>query len=446
MACIDLTGRAVLVVGAGRVALEKIEGLLAAGAEVTVVAPQVLPEVEELDADDSSAAATAPDDLDGKFLVVAATATTSVNRRVFRDAEARALLCNVVDVPELCSFILPAVHRHEPIAVAVSTGGASPALAQHLRDQIATVVRPEHAELAAPPARAAAVGQVALRHLRGAQGVLRRARRGGARRMTVHLVGAGPGDPGLITARGLELVRACDVLVADVLVAQELIDEAPDDAIVISRAGMKQEAVTRLLVAYGTTGLDTVRLKGGDPFVFGRGGEEALALAEAGIPFEIVPGVSSIAAVPASALIPVTHRGVSDRVTIASGHGADGGEPDYASLAAAGGTLVLFMGLERVEQLCRGLVAAGLPASTPAAVVSRGTLPDQESVSGTLETLAELAAGLESPALVIVGEVVAVGAEPRGGDGRARDRLSQRARLIAWSSAASTACRRTSSP
>jgi uroporphyrin-III C-methyltransferase len=228
--------------------------------------------------------------------------------------------------------------------------------------------------------------------------------------MTVHLVGAGPGDPGLITARGLELLRACDVLVADALVAQELIDEAPDDAIVISRAGMKQDAVTRLLVAYGATGLDVVRLKGGDPFVFGRGGEEALALAEAGIDFEIVPGVSSIAAVPASALIPVTHRGVSDRVTIASGHGADGDEPDYASLAAVGGTLVLFMGLERVGQLCRGLVAAGLPASTPAAVVSRGTLPDQESVSGTLSTLPELATGLESPALVIVGEVVAVGA------------------------------------
>ena len=206
--------------------------------------------------------------------------------------------------------------------------------------------------------------------------------------MTVHLVGAGPGDPGLITARGLELVRACDVLVADALVAQELVDEAPDDALVISRAGMKQEAVTSLLVAYGAAGLDVVRLKGGDPFVFGRGGEEALALAEAGIAFEIVPGVSSIAAVPASALIPVTHRGVSDRVTIASGHGADGGEPDYAALAAAGGTLVLFMGLERVEQLCRGLVAAGLPASTPAAVVSRGTLPEQESVSGTLADLA----------------------------------------------------------
>ena len=228
--------------------------------------------------------------------------------------------------------------------------------------------------------------------------------------MTVHLVGAGPGDPGLITARGLELVRSCDVLVADALVAPELVDEAPADALVVSRAGLGQEAVTRLLVAYGAAGLDVVRLKGGDPFVFGRGGEEALALAEAGVPFEIVPGVSSIAAVPASALIPVTHRGVSDRVTIASGHGSDGGEPDYAALAAAGGTLVLFMGLERLGCLCHGLVAAGLPASTPATVISRGTLPDQESVSGSLADLAKRGAGLESPALVVVGEVVAVGA------------------------------------
>ena len=147
MACIDLTGRAVLVDGGGRVGLEKVEGLLAAGAAVTVVAPQVLPELAELPVE-IIRRGYRTDDLDGKFLVVAATATTSVNRRVFRDAEARALLCNVVDVPELCSFILPAVHRHEPIAVAVSTGGASPALAQHLRDQIAAVVRPEHAALA----------------------------------------------------------------------------------------------------------------------------------------------------------------------------------------------------------------------------------------------------------------------------------------------------------
>ena len=243
--------------------------------------------------------------------------------------------------------------------------------------------------------------------------------------MTVHLVGAGPGDPGLITARGLELVRSCDVLVADVLVAQELIDEAPDDALVISRAGMKQEAVTRLLVAYGTTGLDVVRLKGGDPFVFGRGGEEALALAEAGIPFEIVPGVSSIAAVPASALIPVTHRGVSDRVTIASGHGADGGEPDYASLAAAGGTLVLFMGLERLDaalpwpRRCR---AAGVDAG-------RGRLARHAARPGV-----RLGHARDLPELAARARVAGARRrrrrrrrrrEPRGRGGRARDRLSR---------------------
>jgi len=147
MACLDLTGRSVLVVGGGPIALEKIEGLLAAGAAVTVVAPQIVPELVDLDLT-LIRRGYRTEDLEGKFLVVAATSTTSVNRRVFRDAETLTLLCNVVDVPELCSFILPAVHRHEPIAIAVSTGGASPALAQHLRDQIATVVRPEHAELA----------------------------------------------------------------------------------------------------------------------------------------------------------------------------------------------------------------------------------------------------------------------------------------------------------
>lgn len=147
IACLDLTGRSVLVVGGGRVALEKVEGLLHCGAEVTVVAPQILPKLSTLDVT-LIRRAYLRNDLEGRFLVVAATATTSVNRRVFRDAEARALLCNVVDVPELCSFILPAIHREDPIAVAVSTGGASPALAQRLRDEIARVVGPEHAALA----------------------------------------------------------------------------------------------------------------------------------------------------------------------------------------------------------------------------------------------------------------------------------------------------------
>ena len=152
--------------------------------------------------------------------------------------------------------------------------------------------------------------------------------------MTVALVGAGPGDPGLITVRGLELLRACDAVVYDRLVAPELVDETPADALRIPRDGLLQKQIDDLLLALGRQGLEVVRLKGGDPYVFGRGGEEALALAEAGIPFEVVPGISSIAAVPAAAGIPVTHRGVSDRVTIATAHAADGSPPDYGSLVA----------------------------------------------------------------------------------------------------------------
>ncbi len=226
--------------------------------------------------------------------------------------------------------------------------------------------------------------------------------------MTVYLVGAGPGDPGLITARGLDLIRSCDVLVHDRLVAHELVDEAPHHARVIPRDGLDQQALNELLVNYGRAGLDVVRLKGGDPFVFGRGGEEALALSEAGIETEVVPGVSSIAAVPAAAGIPVTHRGVSDRVTIASCQGADGSEAEYARLAAIGGTLILFMGLGRVERVVSGLLAAGLPAETPAAAISRGTLPDQEVAKTTLAHLASATTGLGSPTLLIIGDVVAL--------------------------------------
>ncbi len=226
--------------------------------------------------------------------------------------------------------------------------------------------------------------------------------------MSVALVGAGPGDPELITVRGLELVRTCDVLMVDRLVADELVAEAPDDALVIRRDDLDQEEVNRLLVELGRTQA-VVRLKGGDPFVFGRGGEEALALAEAGIPFDVVPGVSSIAAVPAAALVPITHRGVSDRVTIVSGHADDGAEPNYAALAAAGGTIVLFMAARRLERVTDGLVSAGLDPATPAAVISRGTHPDQATVTAPLGKLAELSHALPLPALVVVGDVVSVG-------------------------------------
>jgi uroporphyrin-III C-methyltransferase len=230
--------------------------------------------------------------------------------------------------------------------------------------------------------------------------------------VTVWLVGAGPGDPGLITARGLELVRRCDALVYDRLVASELVAEAPADALTISRDGLDQERINDLLIDLGSQGLEVVRLKGGDPFVFGRGGEEALALAEADVPFEVVPGVSALAAVPAAAGIPLTHRGVSAQVRVVSGRSADG-EVEL-DRAAAGETLVLFMALNQLDSLCERLLALGLDPATPAAVISRGTCPDQEVVVAEVGGIAAAAEGLPGPALVVVGEVVGLRERLRG--------------------------------
>jgi uroporphyrin-III C-methyltransferase len=222
----------------------------------------------------------------------------------------------------------------------------------------------------------------------------------------VFLVGAGPGDPGLITVRGLELVRGCEVLVYDRLVSPELVAEAPDDAICVPHAGHRQDELNRILVGYGRAGLTVVRLKGGDPFLFGRGGEEALALAEARIPFEVVPGVSALASVPAAAGIPVTHRGLSSQVTVVTGHTCSGDGPNLASLARTPGTLIVFMGFATLERLAAGLVAHGKDPATPAAVIVSGTLPGQRVVVAPLAEIAEAADGLESPALTVIGDVV----------------------------------------
>jgi uroporphyrin-III C-methyltransferase len=229
--------------------------------------------------------------------------------------------------------------------------------------------------------------------------------------VTVYLVGAGPGDPGLITAKGLDLVRSCEALVYDVLVAPELVAEAPEDALMIPRAKLKQAEINKLLVDLGRQGLEVVRLKGGDPFVFGRGGEEALALAAADIPFEVVPGVSALSAVPASAGIPITHRGISAQVTLVSGHSASGEELDYDHLAKTPGTLVVFMGLNHLPEIVGGLLASGKDPQTQAAVVSNGTRPDGQTATGTLWDIGTLVESLASPALLVIGDVVAVAAE-----------------------------------
>ena len=224
--------------------------------------------------------------------------------------------------------------------------------------------------------------------------------------MSVALVGAGPGDPELITVRGLARVRDCEVLVYDRLVADALVAEAPAGALLIGRDDFQQDDVNRLLVMHGRNGRRVVRLKGGDPFVFGRGGEEALALADAGVPFELIPGVSSLSAVPESVGIPITHRGISSTVTAFAANDVE--KLDAAALARVPGTLVAFMGGAVVARLAERLIEHGRAASTPAAVISRGTTEHEQVVTAPLGAIGAAARDLPTPALVVIGEVVAV--------------------------------------
>ena len=230
--------------------------------------------------------------------------------------------------------------------------------------------------------------------------------------MSVAIVGAGPGDPGLVTVRALELVRDCEILVYDRLVAPGLVSKATGAAR-ISRDGLTQEAVNELIVHHGRRGRKVVRLKGGDPFIFGRGWEEVEALVAAGIDYEVVPGVSTFTAVPALAGIPLTTRGVAAQLTILTGTSGDGSDLDYDHLAATPGTLVIFMGLKRLQHLADNLIFAGRRVDEPAAVISKLSYPDSQTRVGTLGTIAAVAQGLESPSLVVIGDVVASSAHLR---------------------------------
>jgi uroporphyrin-III C-methyltransferase len=225
--------------------------------------------------------------------------------------------------------------------------------------------------------------------------------------VSVAIVGAGPGDPGLITVRGLELIQRSEVLVYDRLVSLELVTKA-GGAARIERDGLTQQEVNELLVHHGRRGRAVVRLKGGDPFVFGRGGEEVEALVEAGVPYEVVPGVSTLTAVPGLAGIPLTHRGTSAQVTVITGTTGDGSDLDFPRLASTPGTLVVFMGLRRLAHIADNLILNGRSVDQPAAVVSNVSLPNARVVVGTLGTIASTAADLPSPSLVIIGDVAAL--------------------------------------
>lgn len=389
---LDVSGRRTVVVGGGPVAARRTRGLLDAGAQVTVIAPRICADLDELAARGRftwSEREYAAGDLDGAWLVHTATGERSTDARVAADADAAHLWCVRADDAAASAAWTPAVARVDDLTVAVSAGG-DPGRARTVKDAVATGL---------------ATGDLPTRRHR-------RARRG-----HVTLVGGGPGDPDLITVRGRRLVADADVVVVDRLAPRTLLDALhPDVEIVQAGKGpnahtMSQEEINDVLVERARAGDQVVRLKGGDPFVLGRGGEEALVCAEAGVACTVVPGVTSAVAVPAAAGIPLTHRGASREFTVVSGHWAREGEhPDWATLAGLSGTLVILMGVAHLAETASALQSYGRAPDTPVAVVERGTTPDQRTTTGTLATIGESAArrGVRSPAVIVVGAVVEI--------------------------------------
>ncbi len=445
---LDLKGRLCLVVGGGAVAARKVRLLRRAGARVRVVAPTLKSELAALAAEgvvEHRARAFCPADLEGCALAVAATADQAVNQEVAEAAQARQLPVNVVDRPELCSFVFPAVVDRSPVVVAVSSGGRAPVLARMLRERLEALIPAGYGRLAAFAGRyrervkerlrdATArrrfwewvlEGPVAAQFLGGAErraaalleGALEEAKRseGHWRQGEIYLVGAGPGDPELLTLRALRLLQRADVILYDRLVPEAILElgrrEAERIYVGKRRAfhAMRQEEINALMIRLARQGKRVLRLKGGDPFVFGRGGEEIATVAEEGIPFQVVPGITAATGCAAYAGIPLTHRDCAHSVLFVAGHRAEGGEPmDWEAMVRPGQTLVVYMGLQGLEALCRGLVAHGMRPDMPAALVERGTTRDQRVIVATVATLPEAVARepVRAPTLLIVGEVV----------------------------------------
>ncbi|MGI5486523.1 uroporphyrinogen-III C-methyltransferase [Microtetraspora malaysiensis] len=391
-----LDGRRVLVVGGGRVAQRRIPALLDAGASVVLVSPSATPALDDLIADGRVTWERRPyqmGDCDGAWLVHACTDRREVNAAIAAEAEAKRIWCVRADDKEASAAWTPASGRVGEISVAITAGG-DPRRAAGIRDEVVNALRD---------------GSVAARRHRG-------------KPVGVALVGGGPGDAGLITVRGRQLLAQADVVVADRLAPRALLDELSPDVELIDAAKipygrqLAQERINELLVEHARQGKFVVRLKGGDPFVFGRGGEEMIACARAGIPVTVVPGVTSAVAVPAAAGVPVTHRGVSQEFHVISVHVAPD-DPrstvDWPGLARSKGTLVLLMGVERIAEIAAALVQYGRSPETPVMVVQDGTLPTQRALAATLSTVAErvTATGVRPPAIVIVGDVVRVGQE-----------------------------------
>ncbi|MES2919063.1 MAG: siroheme synthase CysG [Pseudomonadota bacterium] len=441
---LNLRDQRCLVVGGGDIALRKASMLMRAGASVHVVAPQIGDALLAKLAESDGSFRVGPyeaQDLAGVALVIAATDDEAVNRQVSADCRARQLPVNVVDNPPLCSFIFPSIVDRSPLVIAVSSAGQSPVLARLLRARLETTIPAAYGRLSAicgefrglakqtfPDTNArrgfwehelqgrfaelvyAGREDEARVHLRAAFAAATPSRVG-----EVYLVGAGPGDPDLLTFRALRLMQQADVVVHDRLVSKPILDLCRRDADFIyvgkarSHHAVPQEDINQLLVRLAGEGKRVCRLKGGDPFIFGRGGEEIEELAAAGVPFQVVPGITAASGCAAYAGIPLTHRDYAQSVRFVTGHLKDGSpELPWAELIHEHQTLVLYMGLTGLEHICQELVRHGMAADMPVALVAQGTTPQQQVVVGTVADIAGKVAGsgIQAPTLTIIGRVV----------------------------------------
>jgi len=443
---LDLENRDCLVVGGGRVAARKAGLLRRAGARVQLVAPQLCDELKGL-ADSGEVAwqqrEFADADLQGKVLVIAGTNNAAVNRRVSELAKQSNIPVNVVDQPELCSFIVPSIIDRSPVQVAVSTGGHSPVLARLLRARLESYVPAAYGRLARlvesfreqVKQRFSRVEQRRQFWENALQGdvaeLLFSGRDDKARELLerelagsddnphpqgeVYLVGAGPGDPDLLTFRALRLLQMADVVVYDRLVAPPILDLSRRDAerIYVGKQrdnhALSQENINQLLVRLAKEGKRVVRLKGGDPFIFGRGGEEIATLMENGVPFQVVPGITAASGCATYSGIPLTHRDYAQSVVFATGHLQDGTvDLNWKALAHPNQTIVFYMGLHGVGVVSARLIEHGLPADTPVALIQQGTTQNQRVVVTTLAELEQTVRdeALKPPTIIIVGRVV----------------------------------------
>lgn len=434
----------VVLVGAGQVATRKARLLLTAGANLTVVAPEITPELDALLREHGGIwqqARYRETDLHGQTLVVAATPDRSVNELVYRDAAALGLPVNVVDAPELCSFIFPSIVDRSPLTIAISSGGSSPVLARFLRRRIESLIPAAYGRLAefAGRLRASvkaripadtprrlfweqviegAVGeQVLVGNEHRAEALLRERLDAGddLNQGEVYLVGAGPGDPDLMTFKGVRLLQSADVVLYDRLVSPAVLELARRDAERIyvgkrrAEHAVPQPAINQLLVSLAQQGKRVVRLKGGDPFIFGRGGEEIALLAAHRIPFQVVPGITAASGAACYAGIPLTHRDHAQSVRFVTGQTRDGKvDLDWSQFRAVNETVVFYMGLLGLPIICRELQAHGRSPDTPIGLIERATLEEQRVIVGTLATMEGIVQREQprAPTLIIVGDVV----------------------------------------